>query len=85
MNARLTVTVKPGSKRPGIEVDDGTITVRVAERALEGRANEAVSRALAAALRVPPSSLRLVQGAHHRTKVFEIEGLSRVEAMARLA
>jgi uncharacterized protein len=88
MSARasaLEVTVKPGAKAPGIVVAaDGSVIVRVRERALEGKANEAVRKALAAALDRPPSAVRLVHGATARRKRFEIDGLTAAEALARL-
>jgi len=80
------VTVRPGAKAPGIIVGlDGSITVRVRERAIEGKANEAVRRALARAVGKPASAVILVRGAMGRRKLFEIEGLSAAEASAMLA
>ena len=84
MSGRLAIAVKPGSKRPGIEVAGETVTVRVAERATEGRANEACLRALARKLGIAPSALRLLHGAHHRSKVVEVDGLTAEEALLRL-
>lgn len=84
MSARLAIAVKPGSKRPGIELDGDAITVRVAERAIDGRANEACLRAMAEALGLAPSALRLIRGAHHRSKVVEVDGLTAEEALLRL-
>lgn len=81
----LEVTVKPGAKAPGIVVGaDGSIIVRVRERATEGKANEAVRRALATALHRPPTSVRLVRGETSRRKLFEIEGVSAAEALTKL-
>jgi uncharacterized protein YggU (UPF0235/DUF167 family) len=70
----VTVTVKPGSRKgPLIEVaDDGALTVYVRERAIEGKATEAVTRLLAEHLGVPRSSLDLVSGATSRIKRFRI-------------
>ena len=78
------LAVKPGSKKPGIELSGDCVTVRVAERAVDGRANEACLRALAQKLRVPPSALRLLQGARRRSKVVEVDRLTIDEALARL-
>jgi len=47
--------------------------VRVRERAIEGRANEAARKALAAALGVAPSALTLVRGATSKVKTFEVQ------------
>jgi uncharacterized protein len=71
-NRSVAVTVKPGSKAPGIEQNGETLIVRVRERAVEGAANAAVVRALAAHFNVPPSTVRLVRGERSRTKLFEI-------------
>jgi uncharacterized protein (TIGR00251 family) len=82
----LEVVVRPGSRRPGISVSDqATVEVRVSAPARDGRANEAVRRALAAALKRPPSSVMLVRGQTARHKTYSIVGLSKEGALARLA
>ncbi len=68
----VEVTVKPGSTRPGIVHENGILTVRVRERAIEGAANAACVRALAAAYGVPPSRVRLIGGARSRHKRFAV-------------
>ena len=73
--ARVAVGVKPGSKRPGIALRGDGVEIRVAAAAREGAANEAVRRALASALGVPPRDVVLTLGASSRHKVFEIAGL----------
>lgn len=71
---RVVVVVKPGAKAPGIIFqEDGSVVVRVRERAIEGRANEAARKALAAALGVAPSALTLVRGATSKVKTFEVQ------------
>ena len=81
MSAKVEVIVKPGAKAPGIVVGvDGSIVVRVREQAVEGRANEAVRRAVARAVGVPPSAVTLVRGTTGRRKLFEIEGLTTTAA-----
>ena len=73
----IVVTVKPGAKAPGIVFGaDGSVVVRVRERAVEGKANEAVRAALARALGVPKSAVFLMRGATARLKAFEIKGLT---------
>jgi uncharacterized protein len=82
----LTVLVRPGSRRPGISVGDNeNVEVRVSAPAHDGRANEAVRKALAAALARPPSTVTLVRGQTARHKTFAIIGLSREDVLARLA
>jgi len=70
----IVVAVKPGSKKgPLVEVaEDGSLTVYVRERAAEGRATEAVLRALSDHLGVPKSNVSLVSGATSRVKRFRI-------------
>lgn len=67
------VKVKPGSKQPGICAEGSSLILRVRERAVEGAANEACIRALADALEIAPSRVRLVRGAHSRDKLFTID------------
>lgn len=69
---RVEVRVKPGSKKPGIEEENGQLVVRVAEQAREGAANEAVQRALAKHFGVPPTRVELLRGQSSRIKLFEI-------------
>ena len=73
-SATVVVTVKPGSKKgPLVEVaEDGSLTVFVKERAIEGKATEAVTKVLAAHLGVPKSQLELISGATSRVKRFRI-------------
>lgn len=68
--------MKPGSKDPGIELRDGTIVMRVRERAVEGRANAACIAALADRIGIAPSRIALLHGARSRKKVFEVDGIS---------
>ena len=82
---RVEVRVKPGSKQPGIVVDGTGIIVSVRERALEGAANAACIAAIAARLRVAPSSVALVRGAHARLKLFEIAGMTSAQALERIS
>jgi uncharacterized protein YggU (UPF0235/DUF167 family) len=81
VSALLVVFVKPGSKAPGVVISGETVTVRVREPAVEGRATEAARRAVAAALHVPQSAVTLVRGATSRQKTFAIEGTSKAEAL----
>ncbi len=76
---KILVFAKPGAKRPGVEEMeniipgfDACLNVRVAEPAAEGRANEAVCRALAKHFRVPVSSVRIAAGRASRQKVIII-------------
>jgi uncharacterized protein YggU (UPF0235/DUF167 family) len=87
VSARLRVRVHPGARRPGLvgRMADGSVKVAVAEPPEGGRANRAVETALAAALGVARSRVRVVGGAAARLKQVEIEGLDGPEAERRIA
>jgi uncharacterized protein len=70
----VVVRVKPGSRKgPLVETDtDGALTVYVPERAVEGKANEAVVKLLAKHLGVPRNRVELVSGATSRVKRFRV-------------
>src|SRR5438445_12124345 len=75
--------VKPGARAPGIfSGPDGTIVVRVRERAVEGHATEAARNALARALGLPKASVALVRGARSRVKTFAVDGFASGRAVA---
>ena len=84
MRTRLALSVKPGSKQPGIENTADGFVLRVRARALEGAANEACIEALADYLDVAPSHITLVRGAQSRHKLFEVDGLESDVVEARL-
>lgn len=74
MPETITVRVKPGSRKgPLVETDpDGSLTVYVPERAVDGKANEAVIRLLAGHFGVPRRDVDLISGSTGRTKRFRI-------------
>lgn len=74
MSELITVRVKPGSSRGPLVVSDadGTLIVHVRERAVEGRATDAVIRVLAEHFGVPRSRMTLVGGAASRIKRFRV-------------
>lgn len=53
-------------------------------RAVEGQANEAVRRLVAAALGVPVRDVVVAYGEHSRNKLLRIENLTPQEALARV-
>lgn len=72
---RLTVHVHPGARIPSVGGEyDGSLTVKVHARAVDGAATDEVRRVLADAFSVRDGAVRLVRGAHSRTKTFEIDG-----------
>jgi len=64
---------------------DGTLLVRVGAPPADGRANEAVLRLIARALRVPPRDVELVRGARSREKLIRVAGRTGAEVLAQLA
>lgn len=70
----ISVRVKPGSRKgPLVEVGpDGSLTIYVRERAVDGQANGAVIRLLAEHLGRPRSQVELATGATSRMKRFRI-------------
>lgn len=72
---RLRIRVKPGAHEDRVSREpDGSLLVLVRARAQEGKANEAVVKAVAKSLRVPKSSVRIVSGLSSRTKMLEVPG-----------
>jgi len=69
---RVRVDVKPNSKAPGIEAVEDHLVVRVKEPPKEGKANEAVLRAVAEHYGVAQRDVRLVSGESGRHKVIEL-------------
>ena len=74
MTDSIVVKVKPSSRKgPLVEVGpDGEMTIYVRERAVDGRANDAVIRLLAAHLQLPRSRVELVSGAMSRLNRFNV-------------
>jgi uncharacterized protein YggU (UPF0235/DUF167 family) len=80
----VTVRVMPRSGRTAVEGGPGEVRVRVRAAPEGGKATEEARRALAAALGIAPSRVRLLRGATSRTKVFEIEGFTADDLQVRL-
>lgn len=85
-SVRLRVRLTPRASREEVTLKpDGTLVVRVSAPPVDGRANDALERAVASALRVAPSRVRLVRGARSRDKTVQIDGLDAVAVRERLA
>jgi uncharacterized protein (TIGR00251 family) len=70
---RLRIRVKPGAREEKVSSEpDGSLLVSVTARAQEGKANEAVVKAVAKVLRVPKTSVRIISGLSSRTKMLEV-------------
>jgi uncharacterized protein (TIGR00251 family) len=73
---KLSIKVKPGSKREAVEqAGPGSLKVWLKEAPVDGKANAALLRVLAAHFGVPKARVRIVHGASGRDKLVEIAGL----------
>lgn len=72
---RITVSVKPGSsKGPLVDThEDGSLTVFLKQRAVDGAANEALIRVLAEHFKVAKSKVSIESGFTSRLKRVSIE------------
>jgi len=71
----LDVHVRPGARSTQVGGShDGVLAVKVAAPPADGQANEAVCRAVAAALGVRPTAVELVRGASSRRKRLRVDG-----------
>lgn len=76
---RLTVRVTPGAARTSVggrygDQEPPVLVVRVQERAVDGRANDALVLAVADAFGVARRDVRIVHGHTSRAKVVEVAG-----------
>ena len=67
---KISVQVKPNSKKESVELTDGVYIVRVNAPPVEGAANERVIELLAEHLDRPKSSIQLVSGHRSKRKIF---------------
>ena len=83
---RLHVRVQPGARRTGFVGWYGDLPkLAVAAPPVDGAANEAVVKAVAAAVGVPNRSVRIVGVATARTKRLEVDGLDDAQIRARIS
>lgn len=71
--AEFAVRVTPRAKQPGIALTDGQWRISVTAAPEDGKANAAVTEALAHALGVAKTRLTLLRGATSRDKIFRLE------------
>jgi uncharacterized protein (TIGR00251 family) len=71
---RFAVRVKPGARREAVGGvwGDGTLIVAVTAPAVEGKANEAVRKALAGAFGIRRQDVVIVSGERSRDKIVEL-------------
>lgn len=83
--ARIPVRISPRASRDAIgSVIAGELIVRVTAPPVGGAANEAVVKLFAKRLRVARGRVRIARGAHSRSKLIEIDGMSESEVRAHL-
>jgi uncharacterized protein YggU (UPF0235/DUF167 family) len=84
--ATLTVRVTPRAGRTALtSISNGQLLVRVAAAPVESAANEALVSLLAASLRLPRRTIRIVSGERNRTKRLLFAGCRAADLDARLA
>ena len=82
----LRVRLTPRGGRDEVRLlADGSLAVRVAAPPVDGRANDALRKAVAKALGVAPSRVTLVRGERSREKTLSVEGIGPDDVRARLA
>lgn len=70
---KIFVTTKPRAKKPSVkQIDQTHFIVAINEPPVEGRANDAVVKALAEFFRISPSQVEITSGHTARTKVVEL-------------
>ena len=84
--ALLLIRAVPNAKRSEVAGadPDGTIRIRLAAPAVDGKANAALREFLRKALGVPKSAVAIVRGEKARQKQVRIEGVAEFEALERL-
>ncbi|MBA2314949.1 MAG: DUF167 domain-containing protein [Chloroflexi bacterium] len=81
---RFAVRLTPRAAADGVDgVLEGSLHARVTAPPVEGAANQALLRLIAAELGVARRSVRLVAGAAGRQKLIVVEGLTPDEVVAR--
>src|SRR5438067_12824040 len=81
---RFDVRVQPrASKNEIAGLHGAAIKIRLTAAPVDGSANEALVGFLAESFALPARAVRIVGGAHSRSKVVEIDGIS-VDAVHRL-
>ena len=81
----LTVRVTPRAGRNEVSgYRGGTLLVKLKAPPVDGAANQALIAFLAERLSLPKVSVLILRGHSSRTKVVQIEGLERHDALRRL-
>lgn len=81
---RVNVRVMPRSSKNEMRWEGDSLKVRLTAPPVDGAANAALLKFLAARLKLPQSALQIVQGATSRQKVIQIDGMTHDELVQRL-
>lgn len=82
----LPVKAQPGARKNGVSgTHAGSLKVSVTQPAEKGKANDALIKVLAEALRIRPAQVSLARGASTSRKRFLITGIEVDELRARMA
>ena len=74
MPMKLSVHVKPGSRKESIEkISESEWVVKIKDPPVEGRANAGLIRMLSEHLNVPKSRITILKGQTSRKKIVEID------------
>ncbi len=85
IEARIRVRLTPRAARDEIVGWQGEVLrVRVTAPPVSGKANAALERLLAGALRLPKSAVRITAGAQARDKTVAVDGATSEEVLRRL-
>ncbi len=71
---KIFVKAKPNSNCESVEkIDDSHFVVAVEEPPVQGRANQAVIRALAGYFKIPAYQISLIRGFKEKNKIFTLD------------
>jgi uncharacterized protein YggU (UPF0235/DUF167 family) len=84
--ARLSVRVQPGSRHERLigRMADGTLRIAVTAAPEGGRANDAVTKLLAATLGVDARTVTITRGRSSRSKVIDVPDVDESELNRRI-
>jgi uncharacterized protein len=83
--ARIEVRLQPRASRDElVGFRDGVLHARVCAPPLDGEANRALCRLIAARARVAPSRVEVIRGQRGRNKLVRVAGLRPQELLAAL-
>lgn len=84
-SARVSVRLRPRGRGDALlGFEEGVLRARVSAPPVDGRANLALCKLIAARVGVAPSRVSVVQGAKSRDKVVEVESVNASELAERL-